>query len=115
MEVMAWIINNWNALLMVVLVIAGVISLFVGDKKRAMEWLLKAELDAEKEFGGKTGTLKLRTVYDLFITKFPVLSRLLSFNEFSKMVDIVLEKMRHLIDTNMAVYNYVYGDKKLEE
>lgn len=95
--------------LIVVLVIAGLIDLVRNDKEKAKKWLLYAVTEAEKEFGSKTGAIKLRYVYELFMSTFPLLSKFISFKQFSQMVDEALEEMRHLIDTNMAIFQYVGG------
>ena len=106
---MEFIVNNWGIVLILVLIIAGLISFIANDKKKAKEWLLLAVLQAEKEFGSKTGVIKLRAVYDAFLTTFPILSKFISFEQFSQMVDEVLEEMKHLINTNMAIFDYVGG------
>lgn len=103
---MKLLIDNWNLVLIAVLAIVGAIEYFF-DRARAKEWLLGAVTEAEKELGSKTGKLKLRFVYDLFITKFPIFSKLISFQGFSDMVDEVLVEMRKIINTNTAVFNYV--------
>lgn len=103
---MTLLIDNWNLVLIAVLAIVGVIEYFF-NKARAKEWLLGAVTEAEKELGSKTGKLKLRFVYDLFITKFPIFSKIISFQGFSDLVDEVLVEMRKIINTNTAVFNYV--------
>lgn len=103
------LVENWNLVLILVLAIVGVIEYFF-NKNRAKEWLLGAVTEAEKELGSKTGKLKLRVVYDAFITKFPVFSKVITFNAFSVMVDEVLVEMRKIINTNTAVFNYVTKD-----
>lgn len=104
---MEWIVNNWGLLLILVMVVAGLIYLIRNDKEKAKKWLLLACLEAEKEFGSKTGVIKLRYVYNMFLARFPVLSKFMSFEQFSNMVDTALEEMKHLINTNMAVFNFV--------
>ena len=104
---MEWIVNNWGLLLILVMVVAGLICLIRNDKKKAKKWLLLACLEAEREFGSKTGVIKLRYVYDMFLARFPVLSKFISFEQFDKMVNVALEEMKHLINTNMAVFNFV--------
>lgn len=89
------------------MVVAGLIYLIRNDKEKAKKWLLLACLEAEKEFGSKTGVIKLRYVYNMFLARFPVLSKFMSFEQFSDMVDTALEEMKHLINTNMAVFNFV--------
>lgn len=73
-------------------------------------WLLWAVTEAEKDLGGGTGKLKLRQVYDLFVTRFPWLAKLVSFELFSDMVDDALEEMREMLDTNQAVKAFVEGE-----
>lgn len=104
---MDFIINNWNVWVIFVALIAASIYLVKNDKIKAKEWLLYAVIEAERNFGPKTGHIKLRYVYNCFIEKFPALSKFISFDTFSKMVDEVLEEMRHLIETNGAVSDYV--------
>ena len=104
---MEWIVNNWGLLLILVMVVAGLIYLIRNDKEKAKKWLLLACLEAEKEFGSKTGVIKLRYVYDMFLATFPLLSKFVSFEQFSDMVTAALEEMKHLINTNMAVFNFV--------
>jgi len=65
--------------------------------KKVREWLLLAVMQAEKKFGEDTGVLKLRVVYDLFVTKFPWLAKIISFDRFAALVDDALEEMRNLL------------------
>lgn len=71
------------------------------------EWLLYAVTEAEKVLGGGTGQIKLRYVYDMFLTKFPVLSKIISFSLFSTLVDEVLDNFRNILSTNEKVQSYV--------
>ena len=74
------------------------------------EWLLFAVLEAEKVLGSKTGRIKLRYVYDLFISKFRVMAYFVSFDTFSLWVDEALDVMRDLIESNDAVKKMVGGE-----
>lgn len=76
------------------------------------EWLIFACIEAEKILGSKTGKVKLRYVYDLFISKYRFLSILIPFEVFSTLVDEALEQVRNLIETNEAIASYVLGNKK---
>lgn len=78
--------------------------------EKVKEWLLWAVIEAEKNFKGGTGALKLRYVYDLFIKAFPSIAPIVSFDLFKAWVDEVLEQMRHLIDTNKNISDYVEGE-----
>ena len=70
-------------------------------------WLLLAVVEAEKALGSGTGQLKLRYVYDLFITRFKFLSLVISFSQFSMLVDEALDIMRDMIANNKQVEQYI--------
>lgn len=78
-----------------------------GRIEKIKEWLLLAVVEAEKYFGDGTGKLKLRYVYDMFIEKFKFMSLIISFEQFSIMVDEVLDQMREMIENNQKVKEYV--------
>lgn len=108
---MNWILNNLETVIFLILVTVGLVS-FLLKKGNVQKLLVYICLEAERRFGSKTGQIKLRYVYDWFITKFPIMSVLISFDQFSKMVDTALEEMEHLISTNFAISDYVgRGDK----
>ena len=71
------------------------------------EWLLIAVIEAEKALGSKTGQIKLRFVWDMFLQRFPAISVFVTFEMFSGWVDDALVKMREIIDSNEAVADYV--------
>lgn len=74
------------------------------------EWLLLACIQAEKALGSGTGQVKLRFVYDLFIDKFKYLSLVISFEQFSMLVDDALDTMRDMISNNKQVEGYINGN-----
>ena len=115
---MNFIINNWYIILALVAVL-GVAAWYVyryftlpseAQLAKVREWLLWAVTEAEKELGGGTGKLKLRQVYDLFVTRFPWLARVVPFDLFSSMVDDALEDMREMLKNNQAVKAHVNGE-----
>ena len=55
---------------------------------------------AEKEFGSGTGQLKFAKVYNEFIQKFPEFAILFTYEEFSKLVDEALDKLREMLKNN---------------
>lgn len=91
------------------------IYFFKLDKKKRIEvlkeWLLLAVIQAEKELGNGTGQVKLRFVYDLFLEKFTWLSRIISFETFSILVDDALDKMRFMLAANSELQNYINKNK----
>lgn len=77
---------------------------------KVREWLLYAVTEAEKMFGSNSGQIKLRYVYDGFVSKFPWLAKIVSFKLFSDLVDDALAEMREMLETNDAVAGYVAGN-----
>lgn len=73
------------------------------------EWLLLAVVEAEKFLGEGTGKLKLRYVYDMFIDKFKVMALIITFEQFSLLVDEALEEMREILSNNQKIKEYVEG------
>ena len=71
------------------------------------EWLLLAVVEAEKKLGGGTGQIKLRYVYDMFIEKFKFLALMITFEQFSVMVDMALDKMKLMLSSNEKLKDYV--------
>ena len=71
------------------------------------EWLLLAVIEAEKKLGEGVGAVKLRYVYDLFLERFKFLSKVITFEEFSALVDEVLETMKFMIQNNKNVKDYI--------
>ena len=71
--------------------------------RQVQEWLLYAVAQAEKTLGSGTGELKLRYVYDQFMTKFTAIALFISFDDFSIMVEKALEKFEELLKENESV------------
>lgn len=109
------IIEFWPAL---VGLIAGLIVIIFGIYKfvkkprkeqleKIKQWLLYAVTAAQKEFGGGTGQIKLRYVYDKFLTTFPAFVSIVSFELFSQLVDEALVKFREILENNNKVQEYI--------
>lgn len=90
-----------------VVVIIGSISFVVNQKKSVKEWLLLAVTEAEKALGEKTGKLKLRFVYENFVSLFPLFSKFIKFETFVSWVDGALDEMKKILKTNKAMQDYV--------
>lgn len=112
---MEFIANNWYIIVLAAAAVAVIIYLIMKFFKlpresqiaKLKEWLLYAVTEAEKELGSGTGQLKLRYVYDMFVTKFPYLVKFVSFEMFSKLVDEVLIKFKEMFNQNKAIKQYV--------
>lgn len=109
-------LENWSVFLGLavgaVLIIIGAISFSKLPKEeqiaKVKELLLAWVTQAEKELGGGTGPIKLRTVYDKFAKQFPALFTVISFDTFSDWVDEALEQMEALLKDE-RVKSYVEG------
>ena len=117
---MEWVIDNFALIIGIACVIAmvmvAVINFVKAGKEKQLtkikEWLLLAVIEAEKELGSNTGQLKLRMVYSQFIDKFKYMSLIISFDQFSLLVDDALDKMRDMLENNQAVKELVVGNKE---
>ena len=78
--------------------------------EQVKQWLLYAVAKAEKELGSGTGQIKLRYVYNMFITKFPAIALFLTFEEFSNLVDEALQELQELIDKNSSIEALINGE-----
>lgn len=76
------------------------------------EWLKYAVSVAENELGGGTGQLKLRMVYDMAIEKFSWVSKIYTFDDFSKDVDIALKWLENQLDKNKNIKAIVVGESE---
>lgn len=116
----SFVVNYWFILVVVIaiLAIAGVaLMTFVrlpnsSKAKKVREWLLYAVMEAEKELGSGTGQMKLRYVYNLAISKFPIFIKLLPFETFSKFVDNALETFEKMIEDSEMLKNYIGKEDK---
>jgi len=108
-------IDNWFvivALIVLLIIVGGILFAFFKSPsetqlRKVKAWLLFAVTQAEIELGYGTGQLKLRFVYDLFISKFTWISRMISFDMFSELVDDALDEMRDMLETNQAAQDFV--------
>lgn len=122
MDIIELIIKNMGLIIGTIILIALVgltVKEFIelGKEKqleKVKEWLLYACIMAEKKLGGGTGQVKLRYVYDLFVEKFSFLKLLVTFEQFSGMVDEALVKMREMLEKNPNVAMLVEDNKIIE-
>lgn len=114
---MNFIVRNWY-IIIALAALLGASAFYVcrylrlpseAQLKKVREWLLWAVTGAEKELGSGTGRLKLRQVYDLFVSRFPWLVKSVSFELFSDMVDDALDEMRDMLEGNKTVKALVEG------
>ena len=118
-----FITENWYVILFAIIAcVAGGILIYKFAKapketqiKILKEWLRYAVSIAESELGSGTGQLKLRFVYDMFISKFPNLAKVIPFDVFGGYVDEALEWMNSQIDTNKSIKVLITGELEDKE
>lgn len=104
---MEFLLDNW-VMFVVILAIGCVIGVGIynwlmkpkSEKiKNIKEWLLYAVTCAQAELGTGTGALKLRSVYDQALKRFPWV-QFIRFETFQEWVDEALEKMEDMLDNS---------------
>lgn len=107
MEVLTLILNALPYIIIGLILIGGLIATFINEKKSVKQWLVLAVAEAEKALGSGVGELKLRKVYQKFVSLYPTLAKLITFERFKKWVDKALEQMKTLLENNEKVAEYV--------
>lgn len=123
MQLIKVLLENWQSILILAIVAIFIIYIVVKfltmpreeQIQKVQEWLLWAVTQAERIFGGGTGKIKLRYVYDLFIKRFPDIAKIISFTMFSALVDKALETFNQLLSSNKALEEYVNTEEKVNE
>ena len=104
-KILSFINDNWFLIMIAIAFISSIaIKIYKWFKmpnseqmKKVQEWLLYAVAKAEEKLGSGTGELKLRYVYDMFISKFPGVSIFIPFDTFKSMVDKALDELQEMI------------------
>lgn len=85
------------AALIVIAVVMLIVAVKVFGEQKVRNWLVWAVGKAEQEFGSGTGQLKLRSVYNQFIARFPKLSTFITFKRFAVLVDEALSILSDML------------------
>lgn len=107
-SITTFIVNNGFSIIIALIIIFAIIvkvrSILDNDLS---EWLVKKVMEAEIYFGSEVGQIKLRSVYDSFVKERPLLSLLISFNTFSSLVDVALDKFEEMLEDNGAIKAWI--------
>ena len=113
------LIEYWDLILICVGAL-GFVSLWFyhfvttpSDKQleKVKQWLIYACIEAEILMKSKTGQLKIRYVYDKFNDRFKWISLVISFEQFTSLLEVALKEAKHLIETNQNIKEYIEGEK----
>lgn len=109
MNILNFIITNWDSILLV-LIIATVLIVFWfrGNKKIVYKILYALVTEAEKSYGGGTGSLKQATVISQVYDKLPaVFKNIVSVTTLEKWVDDAVEKAKEKWFENAKLEKYI--------
>ena len=98
------------AALVVIAVVMLIAAVKVVGEQKVRNGLVWAVGKAEQEFGSGTGQLKLRSVYNQFIARFPKLSTFITFKRFSALVDEALNILSDMLKNGKIANIIEKGD-----
>ena len=99
------------AALVVIAVVMLIVAVKVFGEQKVRNWLVWAIGKAEQEFGSGTGQLKLRSVYNQFIARFPKLSTFITFKRFAVLVDEALNILSDMLKNGKIANIIEKGDE----
>lgn len=109
-SVISFLTEWWQVIIVAVVLLLGMYFKLKGIwHGNIVEWLVDICATMEKQQGGGTGFLKLRGAYNAFVAAFPIVSKILTFETFSALVDEALEKLKSKINTNDKIKGYIDG------
>ncbi|MDF1494069.1 hypothetical protein [Caproiciproducens sp. CPB-2] len=109
MNIIKFLLLNWDSVLVVLAFIVFVIVLIKrGETKILKQILFNLVTQAEKQFGGGTGSLKFAAVADWIYQRIPAILKLLfTEQDISNMIEAVLEEAKKVWGTNENIKTYI--------
>lgn len=109
MNVLAFLAENWDSVLVVVAFLAVVVVLIKrGETKILKQILFNLVTQAEKQFGSGTGSLKYAAVADWIYQRIPaVLKLLFTSSDIEKMIEAALEEAKKAWGANENLKGYI--------
>ena len=107
MNVIEFIITNWDFILLIVAAVAAVVyAIFKGNKSIVMRMLYSLVTEAEQAYGGGTGSLKLAAVVEVIYPKLPgVIKAFISDETLVRWVEEALTAAKEAWANNPALLN----------
>lgn len=109
MNILAFLAANWDSVLVVLLFLAVVVVLIKrGETKILNKILFNLVTQAEKQFGGGTGSLKLAAVSDWIYQRIPaVLKLLFTQKDIESMIEAALVEAKKAWGANENLQGYI--------
>lgn len=112
-------LQQYWLLIVFALAVAGTLAyIIIKEPQRIKQWLIWACAQAELALGSGTGMLKLREVYDMFITQYPIFSKIIPFSVFQKWTEEALLIFKDWIVNNaraQEMFNSQQGEINEQE
>ncbi len=109
MDVINFVLENWDYILLIVAAVAAVIfAIFKGNKSVVMKMLYALVTEAEKNMGGGTGSLKLASVIEAIYPKLPaVIKMFITDAMLEKWVEDALKIAKEAWEKNSNIAQYI--------
>lgn len=109
MNILEFLLANWDSVLVVLAFLALIVVLIRrGETKVLKNILFSLVTQAEKQFGGGTGSLKFATVSDWIYQRIPAVMKLLfTAKDIEKMIESVLEEAKQAWAANENLKDYI--------
>ena len=90
----------WLIIIFALAAAGTLIYIIIKEPQRIKQWLIWACAQAELALGSGTGMLKLREVYDMFITQYPIFSKIIPFSVFQRWTEEALLVFKQWLESN---------------
>ena len=109
MNVLTFLAENWDSVLVIVAFLALVVVLIKrGETKILKQIIFNLVTQAEKQFGSGTGSLKYAAVADWIYQRIPaVLKLLFTSSDIEKMIEAALEEAKKAWGANENLKGYI--------
>ena len=109
MQILKWLLANWDSVLLVALMVALIIYLIkTGQTKILKQIAVKLVTDAEGECGAGTGIIKLSDVVAKLYTHLPSVIRILfTEKQLVNIAEAVLKEAKKKWETNGNLTTYI--------
>ncbi len=109
MDILNFLFDNWDSVLLVVVVLVALILLYKhGHVEIVKKVLFSLVSRAEKEFGSGTGELKKAAVIEWIYEKLPkIVTVFITPKEIERLIETVLEYAKSRWAANSALQDYI--------
>ncbi len=109
MNILNFFIANWDSILIALVIIDAVIILIAKKQFAILDRIVFALVaEAEKQYGGGTGALKLAAVIDWVYPKIPTIIRLfITEQQLTSLIEKVLKEAQAKWDNNPNLSTYI--------